>query len=132
MAQSLEIGTDPLDVLGERLRTAAKRSGETQSSLAQRLGIAQTTVSAWMRGKTDLSLRQAIALSRILGVSLNYLAGVDQGEQDRKLTPRERAILNLAAMIEEEGPEAVAERAAPRSPSVGRLVGKPVIVELKD
>jgi transcriptional regulator with XRE-family HTH domain len=51
-----------------------KASGLTQKQLSERIGCAQSLVSAYCNGKTDPTFDKAIAIARILDVSLKTLA----------------------------------------------------------
>jgi len=67
--------------LGTKLRLARAEAGLTQPQLARKAGVGHwTSVSAWERGENVPTLAHARALSRALGVSLDYLVG---REEDR-------------------------------------------------
>lgn len=55
------------------IKEQIKASGLKQSYIATRLNVTNNTVSRWVRGETVPSFRQAIELSKVLGIDLNEL-----------------------------------------------------------
>jgi transcriptional regulator with XRE-family HTH domain len=49
---------------------ALRESGFTQRSLAERLGVTQTTVSRWANGRRQPTREQAVQLETLLGHDL--------------------------------------------------------------
>lgn len=45
----------------------------TQADLADMLGVSLSTVKNWLRGKTQISSKALIAMSKTWGVSIDYL-----------------------------------------------------------
>jgi len=72
---------DPLvnmQALGERLLLLRRRTGLSQSALAQRAGMDAMTVSRIESGqKKRLELETAARLARVFGVALDQLCGLD-------------------------------------------------------
>lgn len=62
------------EAVAENLRVLRTRRKLSQSELARRLGVAQTTVSAWEH-EGGIGFRQAVQLADFYGVSLDDLAG---------------------------------------------------------
>jgi len=80
--------------LGERIRRARTASGLTETALAARLDVDQSTVSKWERGEIQpLGLRRR-ELARALGV--HYHALFIPEEVEEQLTPDERRLLLTA------------------------------------
>lgn len=52
------------------LNAEMARKGVTITNLAKQLGITPTTLSMKLNGKSELSLRQAFQIKRILGVDI--------------------------------------------------------------
>ena len=59
-----------------RLKELREKFGLSQIELGNRLGVTQQSVFAWEHGKTQPQIQTAIALSRLYGVSLDYLLGL--------------------------------------------------------
>ena len=62
-------------IFAERLRQVMFRKDLVQKELADRLGVPIGTVGRWARGETVPNADHAAALSRELGVSMDYLYG---------------------------------------------------------
>ncbi len=60
---------------GERLHALREAAGLSQSAIADKLGIAQRTYSAWERRPVALRHDQLEALAEALGISLAELVG---------------------------------------------------------
>jgi transcriptional regulator with XRE-family HTH domain len=68
--------------LGQRLAQARERCGWTQQQLAQRSRIGQNQISRLESGKkSSVEIQTLASLARVLGVTLDYLAGM-QAEED--------------------------------------------------
>ena len=62
--------------LGQQIKQRREHLGLSQSELARMAGIPQPRLSEYERGaKTDITLWTAKRLARVLGVSIDYLAG---------------------------------------------------------
>lgn len=67
--------------LAERLHRLRDEAGLTQYELAKQAGIRPEVVSRIENGKvTDPSISTVIGLARVLGCTVGYLAGVENGE----------------------------------------------------
>ena len=67
----------------DRLYEARKRSGMTQSDLAEKLGVSRQAVSRWEMGTAKPEFENLIAISDLLGVSTDYLLkGSDKAEDE--------------------------------------------------
>jgi transcriptional regulator with XRE-family HTH domain len=66
----------PRTVFGQRLAQAREQAGLTQQQLADKLGTSQRALARWERDPIALRPDQLTALAGILGVSLDYLAGL--------------------------------------------------------
>ena len=66
--------------LGEKLQQLRKRSGLSQEQLASQLAVSRQAVSKWELDETMPDTENVIQLSRIFGVSCDYLLqdGVDE------------------------------------------------------
>jgi HTH-type transcriptional regulator, cell division transcriptional repressor len=66
----------PRTAFGQRLTKAREQAGLTQQQLAEKLGTSQRALARWERDPIALRPDQLTVLASILGVSLDYLAGI--------------------------------------------------------
>lgn len=64
-----------LEAVGERLRARREKLGLTQRDVANGLQVSAQAVSKWERGDNAPDVGLLVALSRLLGVSLDWLLG---------------------------------------------------------
>ena len=77
------------ETLGQRIRKARQRYGMSQTELAKRVGISKTAMNQIEMGETtDPRISRIRAIADILGVSMDYLAGREDEEDE---APRRRA-----------------------------------------
>ena len=68
--------------LGERVLIWRRRRNLTQQALAEAVGIAKNTIARLEQGGiTDLRGQVIARLAQVLGVSTDYLLGLDASEQ---------------------------------------------------
>lgn len=65
-------------VLGQRIASLREARKWQRVHLARRLGVPRTRLGYWERGQSEPSLEMLLALGRILEVSIEELAGVDE------------------------------------------------------
>ena len=63
-----------MEFIGRRIRNASKAAGLTQQQLAKELGVQQSVISNYAKGKTWPRPEAINKLSRILNVSVNWLS----------------------------------------------------------
>lgn len=84
--------------LGEQIQALRKAAGMSQEELGDRLGVARQSVSKWESDSTIPELDKLIAMSRLFGVSVGRLLGIEEeGEPDHELTERELKALEAIA-----------------------------------
>lgn len=66
---------------GERLMSLRRARGLSQEALGDMLDVTRQTVSKWERGDSTPELEKLVELSRIFGVSLDELAGIERTER---------------------------------------------------
>lgn len=64
--------------LSDRIRMLRERRGIKQAELAKTLGISRSGVNSWEMGLSVPSTRFIVELSKIFGVSTDYLLGVER------------------------------------------------------
>lgn len=62
-------------VVAERIKELMKEEGLTQVSLAERVGVKQNTISAWILKKKEPSIRSLWLLADYFSVDIDYLVG---------------------------------------------------------
>jgi transcriptional regulator with XRE-family HTH domain len=60
----------------DNLKEYRKQKGYSQTQLGQRIGVTRQAISRWESGTDTPSLERIAALARVLGVSIDALAGV--------------------------------------------------------
>ena len=84
--------------LGERIQALRKDAGLSQEELGEKLGVARQSVSKWEADATIPELDKLIAMSKLFGISVGALLGLEESEgADRELTDRELAALEAIA-----------------------------------
>ncbi len=64
-------------VFAERLRELRREKGVGQIQLAKELDVGKSIVSLWELGRCEPTLSKLIAMSKYFGVSIDYLAGLE-------------------------------------------------------
>ena len=65
---------------GSIIKELRKEAGMTQGELGEKLGVIKQTVSAWEKGISKVGNDTLITLSRLFGVTTDYLLGLTEGE----------------------------------------------------
>lgn len=65
------------------LKEALETMNYNQTELAQSLGTSQFTVSAWVRGDRDVTVRLLLALEDLTGMTFRELFGECEGRHGR-------------------------------------------------
>lgn len=66
------------ELLKNRLGAMKAKTGITYRQLSEKTGIAQSTIGAYMVGRRVPELENAFLLAQVLGVSMNWLCGMDK------------------------------------------------------
>lgn len=87
--------------LGEQIQALRKSAGMSQEELGDRLGVARQSVSKWESDSTIPELDKLIAMSKLFGVSVGSLLGLEESEgPDHELTERElKALEDIARRL---------------------------------
>lgn len=65
------------NVFGERLRELRREKNIGQIQLAKELDVGKSIISLWEMGKCEPTLSKLVAIARFFGVSVDYLAGLE-------------------------------------------------------
>jgi len=65
--------------IADRIKTLREKSGMTQTQLAKRLGISRSAVNSWEMSLSTPSSIYLVELSKIFGVSTDFLLSLDDG-----------------------------------------------------
>ena len=77
--------------LGENLKTVLDEQKVTQKDLAKKLNIAPTTLNGYISNKREPDLETLKNIAQALGVTVDYLLGVEGGMID--LSAKEEALI---------------------------------------
>ena len=67
--------------LGRRIQAGRRSAGLSQEALGERLGVSRQAVSKWEADAAVPELESLIAMSRIFGVTIGALLGVETPEE---------------------------------------------------
>lgn len=99
--------------VGDIVRTLRNERNLTQDQLAQKMGVDRSTIATYESGVRLPSLFSLIALSRIFGVTTDYMLGVTKERATlldvSDLTPQQINSINLIIENYREGNAASAE-----------------------
>lgn len=65
------------NTFGERLRELRKEKNIGQIQLAKELDVGKSIISLWETDKCEPTLSRLVAIARFFGVSIDYLAGLE-------------------------------------------------------
>lgn len=98
-------------MVNNRIRILRKEMGLTQAELGDKLNVIKQTISSWETGVSNPSNDALLAMSKIFGVSVDYLLGIDhpenmsvldlQSDADQ-LTPKEKSLLQAFNQCSDE------------------------------
>lgn len=97
-----------------KLKLLREEEGATQAQLADRLGVAQSTVAQWEAGTRKPSAEAVVAIARCFDTSADFLLGlVDERLRlvpyYKNLSEREQTFMQAYAQLSRERKNAVAE-----------------------
>lgn len=61
--------------VSQRIKELMKEECLSQSALAKKIGVRQNTISAWLLGKKEPSIRSLWLVADYFNVSIDYLVG---------------------------------------------------------
>lgn len=69
------------DVIRERLKEAI--NGDSQQAVADKLNLAQSTISKFLNGKQDITLETMYHIAKIYGVSVDWILGLTDSKDGK-------------------------------------------------
>lgn len=79
--------------LGQRIQALRKQHNLSQEALGEKLGVSRQAVSRWEMDGAVPEVDKLIAMSRLFGVSLDDLMGMEEPEKPEKARPAEEKLL---------------------------------------
>lgn len=64
--------------LGEKLKKARLEKDMSGKDLAKKIGVSDTSIFTWEKDEAEPLFFNVCMLSQVLGLSLNYLAGLEE------------------------------------------------------
>ena len=64
-------------IFSERLKELRQDKNISQVELAKKIGVGKSIISKWEKGECDITLSKAKVLAIFFGVSIDYLAGLE-------------------------------------------------------
>jgi transcriptional regulator with XRE-family HTH domain len=86
-------------LFGERLALVRKKKKVSQDELAKTIGVHAPVIGRYERNEVKPSIEVATKMAEVLGVSLDYLAGLAEFEFDSAITKK---ILSIQSLNEED------------------------------
>ena len=65
------------ETFGERLKALRQEKGLGQVALSKQLDVGKSIISLWEQNKCEPTLSKLIAIAEFFGVSIDYLAGLE-------------------------------------------------------
>ena len=90
-----------------RISEARKARGFTQEQLALEVGTTQQTIQRWESGQTDPKASDVARISNALGITVSFIMGVDNEQENAPITDDERELIELFRMLPPKGKHAV-------------------------
>ena len=89
-------------LIGNRLRLAREQAGLSQRQVAKMVNLHRPSVSEIEAGHRKVSAEELAEFARIYGVSMDWLAGVNEKEVDENRDRLQLAARNLAKVRPED------------------------------
>ena len=80
------------NTLGRRIQEGRRAAGLSQEALGERLNVSRQAVSKWEADAAIPELEKLIAMSRVFGVSIGELLGVEPPEKGPPEEPPEESL----------------------------------------
>lgn len=100
-------------ILADKIVTLRKKAGWSQEELAEQLHVTRQSISKWEGAQSVPDLERIVALSRLFGVTTDYLLKDELGEPEYTAAPEDGA-LRRVTMAEASDYLALRRAAAPK------------------
>ena len=101
-------------ILADKIIALRKKAGWSQEELAQQLGVTRQSVSKWEGAQSIPDLDKILQMSRVFGVSTDYLLKDEQDEMDSLSAAKEESALRRVSMEEASTYLSLRKAAAPK------------------
>lgn len=96
--------------LASRIKDSRKLKGYTQNDLAKIMDVKAATISAWEVGRNEPSIEMLKKLSKVLGVSFDYLTGTMDESGEEPLSMNQKLVAySIDPDISDEERQAIIE-----------------------
>lgn len=96
--------------LASRIKDSRKTKGYTQNDLSKIMDVKPATISAWEVGRNEPSIEMLKKLSKVLGVSFDYLTGTMDETGEKPLSKNQKLIAySIDPDISDEERQAIIE-----------------------
>lgn len=99
-------GTFDRELFADRMVAARRDADMSQAALAEAVDVSTETISRIERGAYEASLASAAGIATVLGVGLDYLTGIDEGDEQRNNPKSSPVAAKLSAKIADLSPSA--------------------------
>jgi transcriptional regulator with XRE-family HTH domain len=103
---AVELGGDPVNELGSRLKAERLRSGLSLREVARRLGVSPSFVSQMENGKSQPSVATLYSVTQLLGLSIDELFAQDDEAPGSSDSAAPAQLREAGADIDAEAPRA--------------------------
>ncbi|MBQ4194196.1 MAG: helix-turn-helix transcriptional regulator, partial [Clostridia bacterium] len=110
------------ETIGKNIRKARRDLDMTQDALAERLAVTESAVSQWESGKTVPDLMTVPALCTVLGVTSDWLLGVDAEKRREEIAAIEERAAALSRVGHREEGAAILREGLKKYPESERLL----------
>lgn len=87
--------------IGQRIAQKRKELELSQEALGERLGVSRQSIYKWESDQSLPEIDKLVAMSRLFGVTVGWLLGVEEGEEPRPADESEELTEEQLKMVEE-------------------------------
>ena len=100
-------------MIRKSLKKLRKQHNETQTKMAERIGVTQRTIANWESGSRNPDLEMLTKISKIYDVTTDYILGLtDDPQREQPATIAARPTAGMAPISEERLQEIIDEAVA--------------------
>lgn len=90
------------DTIGQRISALRKELGLSQEALGERLGVSRQAVNKWESDAAIPEIDKLIGLSRLFGVRIGWLLGVEEDAPQQDAAAEDPALLRIEALLKNQ------------------------------